>query len=167
MPTLSDPFRNQKFATPILRRGVSGFVLMLSIATTIVVSGCGGEAGLARVKGRITYKGQPVTTGEVFFTPEEAGKRGAKGVLDSDGYYVLSTLGNGDGAYVGKHKVSVIAQGPDKPIPPKMKGRMMEEDMQGSGDPLVPRKYFNAQTSGLTADVADGTSNVFDFDLQD
>ncbi len=140
----------------------------LSMALTIgFVSGCGGEPGLARVKGRITYKGAPVATGEVFFTPEEPGKRGAKGILDSNGEYSLTTYETGDGAYTGKHKVSVIAQGPDKPIPPKMKGRMMEEDMQGSGDPLIPRKYFSAQTSNLSAEVSEGKTNVVDFDLQD
>jgi hypothetical protein len=48
-----------------------------------------------------------------------------------------------------------------------MKGRMMEEDMQGSGDPLIPKKYFSAQTSGLTTEVADGKTNSLDFELQD
>lgn len=139
----------------------------LAVALFATIPGCGGEPGMARVKGRITYKGKPVTTGEVFFTPEEAGKRGAKSVIDSSGNYVLTTYERGDGAYSGKHKVSVISQGPDKPIPPKMKGRMMEEDMQGTGDPLIPRKYFSVQTSGLGAEVVDGKSNIFDFDLQD
>lgn len=141
--------------------------LLCGCSLVLLTAGCGGEPGLARVKGRITYKGKPVAKGEVFFTPEEAGKRGAKGILDSDGYYSLTTYENGDGAYVGKHKVSVISQGPDKPIPPKMKGRMMEEDMQGSGDPLIPKKYFSAQTSGLTTEVADGKTNSLDFELQD
>lgn len=141
--------------------------MALTLTIAAAMSGCGGEAGLASVKGRVTYKGQPVTTGEIFFTPDEPGKRGAKGVIGSDGYYTLGTFGNGDGAYVGKHKVSVISQGPDKPIPPKMKNRMLEEDMQGTGDPLVPKKYFSPQSSGLTADVADGKSNVIDFELKD
>lgn len=144
---------------------------ILSSALTIIVivalAGCGGEPGLARVKGRVSYKGAPVTTGEIFFTPEEPGKRGSKGLIGSDGSYALTTFDNGDGAYVGKHKVSVIAQGPDKPVPPKMKDRMLPEDMQGTGDPLVPRKYFSTQSSGLSADVAAGTTNVIDFDLQD
>lgn len=142
--------------------------MVLTLITSAALSGCGGgEPGLARVSGTVTYKGKPVTPGEVFFTPEEPGKRGAKGILDSSGRFTLTTFENGDGAYSGKHKVSVISQGPDKPVPPKMKDRMMPEDMQGSGDLLVPRKYVSSQTSGLNADVVEGKSNSFDFDLQD
>ena len=153
------------------RRSISGFArtgFALSFGTcfALVLAGCGGEAGIARVSGRITYKGKPVEKGEIFFTPEEPGKRGSQGLIDSSGNYTLSTYGSGDGAYVGKHKVNIISQGPDKPIPPKMKGRMMEEDMQGTGDPLIPRKYFSTQTSGLSAEVAN-KSNQVDFDLQD
>lgn len=132
-----------------------------------LVAGCGGEPGLARVKGRVTYKGQPVASGQIFFSPEAGGTRGAQADLASDGSYDLGTFGPGDGAYVGKHKVSIVAQGPDKPIPPKMKGKMMAEDMQGSGDPLVPRKYFSAETSGLAAEVVAGKTNTFDFELHD
>lgn len=144
----------------------TGFALAVGSCFALLIAGCGGEPGLARVSGRISYIGKPLEKGEVFFTPEEPGKRGARGIIDSSGNYTLSTYDSGDGAYVGKHKVNIIAQGPDKPVPPKMKGRMMEEDMQGSGDPLIPRKYFSTQTSGLSADVAN-KANQIDFDLQD
>ena len=141
--------------------------LSLSLFLTPALPGCGGEPGLARVRGRVTYKGQPVTQGDVFFSPEGGGTRGAQGKLDADGSYSLGTYAPGDGAYIGKHKVSVVAQGADKPIPNKMKGKMLAEDMQGTGDALVPRKYFSPESSGLSAEVKEGRSNVFDFDLKD
>ncbi|MFM7318436.1 MAG: hypothetical protein ACKO5E_15940 [bacterium] len=165
MPMPIDPIVN-RHPKMLIRCFKTSLLLSLGTCFALVLAGCGGEPGLARVKGRITYKGKPVEKGEVFFTPEEPGKRGARGIIDSSGNYALSTYESGDGAYVGKHRVNVISQGPDKPIPPKMKGRMMEEDMQGTGDPLIPRKYFSAQSSGLSADVAN-SSNQFDFDLQD
>jgi hypothetical protein len=142
--------------------------MALTLAMTLGIVGCGGgEPGVTPVSGRVTYKGQPVTTGEVFFSPEHSGARGAQGKLDSSGNYTLGTFDARDGAYAGAYKVSIIAQGPDKPIPAKKVGKMLEEDMQGTGDPLIPRKYFNAETSGLKADVVAGKSNTFDFDLTD
>ncbi|MGE3821147.1 MAG: hypothetical protein AB7I30_17175 [Isosphaeraceae bacterium] len=135
--------------------------------TTWLLAGCGGEPGMTRVNGRVTYKGEPVPSGTVYFSPDEPGQRGAQGPLDSNGYYSLGTFQPGDGAYVGKHKVSIVAQGPDKPIPAKMKGKMMEEDMQGTGDPLIPRKYFSAEQSGLEAEVTDRGPNTFNFELTD
>ncbi len=149
------------------RRAAAGFAMLSTLTLTTWASGCGGDPGLGRVSGRITYKGEPVPGGTVFFSPEEAGKRGAQGPIDSDGNYTLGTFDTGDGAPAGRHRVSVVAQGPDKPIPAKMKGKMMEEDMQGTGDPLVPRKYFSAESSGLTAEVVGGQSNTFDFELTD
>ena len=160
MPTPSDSDFRPRPWSPAL--AAAAFV-----AVALSVAGCGGEPGLAGARGRVTYNGKPVTSGEVHFSPEEPGKRGAHGDIDSDGYYKLGTFTPGDGAYVGKHKVSVVAVGPDKPVPPKMKGKMMPEDMQGSGNPLVPRRYFSPDTSGLSADVEAGGSNDFPFELKD
>ncbi|MFO0954367.1 MAG: hypothetical protein U0835_25055 [Isosphaeraceae bacterium] len=165
MPTPSD--ETSSSSRPRARLAAAALGLTLPLLLALAPVGCGGEPGLAAARGRITYKGQPVSKGEVFFSPEEPGKRGAQGTLDENGYYTLGTFGPGDGAYVGKHQVSIVSQGADKPIPPKMKGKMMEEDMQGSGDPLIPRKYFSPATSGLTAEVVSGGSNTFDFDLKD
>ena len=63
--------------------------------------------------------------------------------------------------------MSIISRGEDLPIPKKKKGRMMEEDMQGSGPLLIPKKYGFAKESGLNAEVTVGGTNVFKFDLKD
>lgn len=142
--------------------------LVLTLAMAVGNLGCGGgEPGVLPVSGRITYKGQSVVSGDVYFSPEGSSARGAQGKLDSSGNYVLGTFDARDGAYAGSYKVSIVARGPDKPIPARKAGKMMEEDMQGTGDPLIPKKYFNAETSGLKADVAAGKSNKFHFDLTD
>lgn len=142
--------------------------LTLTLAMALGSAGCGGgsEPGVNPVSGRVTYKGEPVTTGDVYFSPEGASARGAQGKLDSSGNYSLGTFTAKDGAYAGTYKVSIVSRGPDKPVPKKMVGKMLEEDMQGTGDPLIPKKYFNAETSGLAAEVTSG-SNTFNFDLTD
>jgi hypothetical protein len=61
-------------------------------------------APLVSVKGKVTYKGQPLTKGVIRFEPSGYG-RAASGKLQSDGTYVLSTLKDGDGVVAGKHTV--------------------------------------------------------------
>src|SRR5271165_2392317 len=74
-------------------------------------SGCGAQgsgtlAPLLQVKGKIFFKGQPLTTGTVRFEPDDFG-RPASGKLQSDGTFVLTTLKEGDGVVAGHHRVSI------------------------------------------------------------
>jgi len=72
--------------------------------------GCGSAAGslpsLLPVKGKVTFKGQPLTKGVVRFEPTDFG-RAASGKLQSDGTYVLSTFKDADGVVPGHHRVSI------------------------------------------------------------
>jgi hypothetical protein len=85
-----------------------------SIAVVIIVLGacwgCGPAPGtlspLIPVKGKVTYKGEPLTKGIIRFEPNGYGRL-ASGKLQSDGTYVLSTLKDGDGAVAGKHAVYI------------------------------------------------------------
>jgi hypothetical protein len=92
-------------------------VRRLAMLLVALAAGCGPGNGLnmARVSGKITYKGQPVTNGTVFFMPDEAkGTVGppAVGSLTADGSYILSTETAGDGVIVGNHKVGVTGVEP-------------------------------------------------------
>jgi hypothetical protein len=127
---------------------------MLAPALTAVLLvpcwGCSIGSGqqlpsLLPVKGKVTYKGQPVTKGTVRFEPEGFGRM-ARGELQSDGTYVLTTSKDGDGVVAGAHRVSI--GGFDKSL---AKNRALQ-------------KYTSPNTSRLTADV-DGEHTVFNFDL--
>jgi hypothetical protein len=88
---------------------------LVSLVSLIAVLGCGGGSGdqfpTANVTGKVTLDGQPVTGGEVLFSPlaangeKSAGKSGV-GKVAADGSFAVSTYGNGDGAVVGKHRVA-------------------------------------------------------------
>src|SRR4051794_23200847 len=88
-------------------------------ACLIALTGCSNNGlTLGRVQGKITYKGQPVSAGEVFFMPDESkGTTGppALGSISSDGSYVMSTEESGDGAIVGIHHIGIVGRDP-KPI---------------------------------------------------
>lgn len=90
---------------------VRGRAVLLAAALT-TLSGCGPGHGLnlAKVSGKVIYKGQPVKNGTVFFVPDEAkGTVGppAVGSITSDGSYIMSTDSAGDGVIVGHHKVGI------------------------------------------------------------
>ena len=131
-----------------------------AVVSALMLSGCGQPDhgfNLAQVSGTITYNGEPLDDALVAFDPEGGG-RIASGRTDAEGHYKLTTVDEYDGAIVGRHGVRVVkrvaAKAPHLPQP-------------DAYAPLIPEKYFNVSTSGLTAEVVDGESNVFNFTLAD
>jgi hypothetical protein len=130
----------------------------------LLAAGCGGAAKTAPVSGTVTYKGKAVPNAHVTFAPED-GRRAAEGVTDQGGRFALGTFTTNDGALIGKHRVNIIARGPDRPPKPgESSSGMPGETMPG--DPVIPQKYFAPDTSGLTFEVKPG-SNRADFELKD
>jgi len=76
------------------------------------VIGCGNR-DMADVRGAVTFRGQPVTSGVLIFSPvaqnvqQPAGKA-ATGDIQPDGSYQLSTYQLHDGAIVGQHRVRYV-----------------------------------------------------------
>src|SRR5262245_26599406 len=90
---------------------------VLLAAAVAWVSGCGPSNGLnlVKVSGKVTYKGQPVQNGTVFFMPDEGKSTvgpGALGSITSNGSYVMSTESAGDGVIVGHHMVGITGVEP-------------------------------------------------------
>jgi hypothetical protein len=136
----------------------------------VLLGGCGGP-NLARVTGKVTYNGKPVTGGKIMFYPESG--RMALGEIGSDGTYTLTTFKPGDGALVGSHRIAIESTkvGPGNMETPKT----FEEEMKGvppggkilvagKVEWLVPEKYSRVETSGLTRTVERG-ENKIDLDL--
>jgi hypothetical protein len=122
------------------------FVMGLLLSATTF--GCGGDSNMAPVSGKVLLDGQPLTQGWVTTLP--AAGRGARGLIQPDGSFVLGTDDKSDGAVIGLHQVAVTSyavsadQGPES----------------GPGKLLVPEEYVSPSTSELTIDVkADGDNN--------
>lgn len=98
----------------------------MAIVLTAILSGCGrNEFRVARTEGVVECNGQPVSGGVVFFSPIAdsdqttlAGKP-ASGDVDTDGSFTLSTYHDGDGAIVGRHKVTYSPPVSDDPQAPR------------------------------------------------
>jgi hypothetical protein len=143
--------------------------------------GCGDDDLPPRytVSGTVTYRGKPVESGSITFTPNDMQTGRSAGGTITDGKYSLTTLTPDDGALPGQYKVSIYARreslegagpktkamyekaraSPGVPIPIEARKQLRQED-------LVPKKYFAAETSQLTADVGERTNEIH-FDLKD
>jgi hypothetical protein len=161
-------------------------------AVAIVIGGLGlllawgcGDDGLPRryrVYGEVTYNGKPLPRGTVNFIPEGGEGRAASGPI-KEGSYDLTTLNPGDGAIPGAYRVTIAAvEGTEesKRIVTRTPGAPDSYDQPYYGPPsgpqigrankaakrLVPAKYNNPETSGLTAKVEERATRV-DFTLAD
>lgn len=146
----------------IKRRAVQAARLALIAAFCLLAVGCGES--LPRtipVRGKVTWQGKPLGTGSVTFTPVEsdagAPLRPARGVLNPDGTYRLSTFRTYDGAMPGQYAVVVTSYTTNPPLDPT------------SAPPkwLIPEKYGKSDTSGLSAAIPADTDGEleFNFDL--
>jgi hypothetical protein len=126
----------------------------------LMLPGCSnsGDQRTAAVRGKVTYKGAPVTKGNITFYPEVMGPA-AYGVLEPDGTYTLSTYSQGDGAVIGKHKIAIVSK--------EEQTNFEANAPPTDGKWLIPAKYFLEATSGLTADVKAGQENEINFELTD
>src|SRR5262245_55000331 len=117
---------------------------MIPLAGLLVfVAGC-GRSGYGQVEGKVAFKGQPLAEAVIFFVPERG--PAAAGAIGDDGSYRLLTKRPGDGAVIGRCKVAIVSTDPvNKPLP-------------------IPKKYFDAETSGLIAEVKEG-QNIIDFEI--
>ena len=131
---------------------------LLAVALATGAPGCGGsELPLAKVHGKVTYKGKPLEQGQVVFIPG-TGVLGpsAIGEIASDGTFRMTTADQ-DGAVIGTHKVMVHSR---RPLTDAEKGTLKITEL------LVPAKYADEQNTPLTCEVKSG-DNVLNLELVD
>jgi hypothetical protein len=129
-----------------------------AILVVALVGGCGPSGlELFPVEGQVKLDGRPLAEAGVMFLPVDKGPS-AMGTTDSEGRFELMTV-NAVGAPRGSYKVTIAKRKyvPPKPGQPAPPGGLVAEWYS-------PRQFANPETSGLTADVGDGT-NDFQFEL--
>jgi hypothetical protein len=141
--------------TPLLRH--LGILLVLA---SLCSAGCGGsKTTMAPVRGTVSYRGVPLHSGVIVFTPDETrGTHGqqAHAEIQADGNYSLTTE-DAAGALPGWHRITVVSI----ETPPGGAA-------QGFADApsLLPLKYRDPDLSGLSREVKAGQTNVINLDLQ-
>ena len=139
---------------------------LVALAMLAVLPACSKAIKTEGVTGVVTYNGEPLADATVKFIPTDATGSQSYGKTNEKGEYKLQTLlGAADaGTTPGEYKVTVDC------ITTVETGNMIEENGEEKpetvAESLIPAKYNNAETSGLTATVAPG-DNTINFDLSD
>ena len=146
--------------------------LILSVFILSVL-GCGsGDPGpVATVEpsvaasGVVTFKGKPLPDYQVVVMPED-GRRPAMGTTDAEGKFKLGTNEPGDGAPPGKSKVAIVWAGPETTVDAVEQSAIDDPSKMPKPGIVIPTKYSNPETSGLTIDISGDGASDLKFDLQ-
>jgi hypothetical protein len=132
---------------------VAGLVIAAGFLTA-ALAGCSSGPPTGEVKGKVTFKGKPVTEGTVtFLNPKEGGA--AEAEIGRDGTYeVQGGVVVGDYLVVITPPVHIVDTDPGKSPPAPVEKNM----------PDIPRKFRMPGTTTLKATVKPGP-NEFNFDM--
>lgn len=133
-----------------------------SLSVCLAAIGCrpSERADVVPVTGRVLFNGEPLKYGSIVFQPTHG--QPARGEIQSNGEFTLSTYRAGDGAAVGRHKVRVTCY-------TSQDSRQKKENSTASdslGESLIPLRYTNFDTSGLEVALLAGGNKPFVFELK-
>ena len=133
--------------------------MLIVFALLVVIGVCVGcqqkSTTLNHVNGKVFYKGAPLQTGIIVFSPDTArGETGkiAAAKINYDGSYVLQT-GDAKGGTAGWYRVTVAA----------VVGSNASYDLTPVS--IIPEKYRDPQLSQLQCEIKIGRDNHLDFNL--
>jgi hypothetical protein len=130
-------------------------VCFLAWFLTVAFLGCrdrGIDLPTILVSGTVQYNGKPLGFGKVIFFHPSGHARGAD--IATDGTFALN-------AYQGENRVAVECVEADRPGSTKARSRA------GDDKSLIPNRYTNYSTSGLTFEVKPNVENKAVFTLKD
>ena len=142
-----------------------------------LLGGCGpAELPVIKVTGKVLFEGIPVEGAMVTFVPNELNGRGASGMTDKNGEFLILTQGaTKSGCLPGSYRVIVSKHidvdergNPVKPSnkpPPSFADPSAPPQKRPVSKSVLPDKYGKVETSGLTADVTKQEQNAFVFEL--
>jgi hypothetical protein len=127
-------------------------LLVLGAASSLSL-GCADSGGAIGkpTQGKVTFKGQPVSEGKIFFSNTALGV-GGSGTINADGTFATSSP-----LVSGTYKVFIQPPEVDAPSDGKTMPRKMLKEMDN-----IPKIYHTESTSPLTADVGDGKTLEFE-----
>jgi hypothetical protein len=136
----------------------------------ITVSGCGSDRPpLGIVAGEVTFEGKPISEGAIIF--EVAGSRSASGKIVDGKITEVTTYDSGDGVPVGLARIAVHASAvktaeanAELAHPGDLPSNDLDSYM-GVAKSLIPDRYNDPSSSGLTFQIERGTNSVT-IDLQ-
>lgn len=146
------------------------WLLVLCVVGLVACAGCGrsDRPSLGRVTGTVQYNGQPVAAGTIIF--EVANARSANGTIADGKIVEVTTYDPGDGVPVGEARIAVFATAagggaaPASPAATPDAKAVIDRNYMGSAKSLIPDRYNDPATSGLTWTIKAG-ENVVELSL--
>ena len=144
----------------IFARLVAGLLLAAAVCT-----GCGRGPKLVKATGIVKYKDKPIPSADVLMMSDANGAP-SMGRTDDQGRFTVMTDGK-PGARVGSYRVAITAARNKREVSASEALTMTSEQIAANREDLIPIKYNNFESSGLTATVgADPSANQYVFDLK-
>jgi hypothetical protein len=129
------------------------------VVVCLLVAGCSDRPRLGKVKGTVTFDGQPLAKGSIVFESPDA--RPATGTIVNGEIVEVTTYDPQDGVPVGPQKVAISAVEDAAASPaPANPGEASQALDYMSGKSLIPAMYNDPSTSGLTAEIKPGENTV-------
>ena len=153
---------------------------LIAVSGALGLAGCGHEAGLSPVTGKVLYKGEPAAGAVVYFhregPPPAPFSTIPFGIVEEDGSFYLASDGHGDGCPPGKYAVLIEwrskTETPDaQPTSSRVKGkpkvtRVNSRSTRNNVDRLKGR-YFDISKPLIHADVLSQSNSLAPFELVD
>ncbi len=143
---------------------MSRLITSTILSFILILTGCGQEESRGTASGMVTLDGVPLTEGTIVFENTVKGIA-LTGPILADGSYKLASH-KGVGLATGTYKISISPAGmlrSSDEIPLVGKNPPPPKDVSKS---LIPNKYRSGVTSGLNAEVNEGTNPRYNFDLE-
>lgn len=150
-PTLLERFKKPK---PLAITGVVA-LLVFYIWSPLTLFGNSHSYAVHPAKGEVLFDGKPVPGAVIRLVPVDPPTRdfpAASATADKDGKFVLSSYATEDGAAAGDFRVSVVR------FPPPTARELKEENYRPRN--MLPSKYANPETSGLTVRITAGENQI-------
>jgi hypothetical protein len=140
------------------------------LVVALLGTGCGSDGPVTiPIRGEVIYKGgalKDVPQGLVRYLPKGAEGRQASGRIQPDGSFVLTTFKSADGVVPGEYDVTVSAY--------TTQAELTREQVEASGGRgvsqprlLIPEKYTDPKTSGISDTVNDDHSGFKRIELSE
>lgn len=121
---------------------------------------CGAQAGCKEgplktypVKGKLVYEdGTFPKFGDIEFY-SETHRVNARGIIERDGTFTVSTFQKGDGAVGGKHKI-IVTQNLASPLTARLR-----QEIDHDHGKIISRQYNDYRTTDLECEISPGGVN--------
>jgi hypothetical protein len=127
--------------------------LIIALMLTALLAGCGGD-GIYPVEGQVVWEdGKPATelkNSIVSFNLPEKGT-GARGTIQADGSFRLTTKNPDDGALAGEYKVLIVETG---------RKALGGPDSSAIAPGFMDSRYSDPSTTDLKATVTSGVNKI-------